>query len=69
MRSSYGWLVSNTVGDGLPSQIAQKIFNLKLKIEACPVNSGHYMAFKHRISFATHWLQTLVAIKSESRQT
>ena len=32
-------------------QIAQKIF--KSKIEACPVNAGHYMAFKHRISFAT----------------
>ena len=28
---------------------AQKIF--KLKVEACPV-AGHYMAFKHSISFA-----------------
>ena len=32
-------------------QIAQKIF--KSKIEACPVNAGHYdMPFKHHISFA-----------------
>ena len=40
-----------TVNDCLPSQIAQKIF--KLKIEAHPVNAGHYMAFKHCISFVT----------------
>ena len=33
------------------SQIAQKIF--KSKIEARPVRAGHYMAFKHSISFAT----------------
>ena len=26
---------------------------LKSKIEACPVNAGHYMDFKHHISFAT----------------
>ena len=51
MRSSYGWLVSNTVDDCLPSQIAKTFF--KLKIEARPVNAGHYMAFKHSISFAT----------------
>ena len=44
-------MVSNTVDDCLPSQIAQKIF--KSKIEARPVNAGHYMAFKHHISFAT----------------
>ena len=25
----------------------------KSKIEARPINAGHYMAFKHRISFAT----------------
>ena len=31
--------------------IAKKIF--KLKIKAGPVNAGHYMAFKHSISFAT----------------
>ena len=36
----------------LQRQIAQKIF--KSKIEARPVNAGHYMAFKHRISFATN---------------
>ena len=51
-RSSYGWLVSNTVDECLPSQIAQKIF--RSKIEARPVNAGHYMAFKHRILFATN---------------
>ena len=33
-------------------QIAQKTF--KSKIEAHPVNAGHYMAFKHCISFATN---------------
>ena len=52
MRSSYGWLVSNTVNDGLQRQIAHKIF--KLKIEAHPVNAGHYMAFRHHISSATN---------------
>ena len=31
--------------------VGQKIF--KSKIEARPVKAGHYMAFKHRISFAT----------------
>ena len=51
LRSSYGWLVSNTVDECLQRKIAQKIF--KSKIEARPVNAGHYMAFKHRISFAT----------------
>ena len=45
-------LVSNTVDDCLQRQIAQKIF--KLKIEALPVNTGHYMAFKYCISFATN---------------
>ena len=46
----YGWSV--TVDDCLPSQIAQKI--LKFKIEAPSVNAGHYMAFKHHVSFATY---------------
>ena len=27
--------------------------NRKSNIEACPVNAGHDMVFKHRISFAT----------------
>ena len=40
-----------TVDECLQRKIAQKI--LKSKIEARPVNAGHYMAFKHRISFAT----------------
>ena len=44
-------MVSNTVDDCLLCQIAQKIF--KSTVEACPVNAGQYMAFKHRISFAT----------------
>ena len=64
-RSSYGWLVSNTKDDCLQRQIAKKIF--KSKIEALPVNAGHYMAFKHRVSFATNlaakqcklWLQSI----------
>ena len=47
-RSSYGQLVSNTEDDFLRRQI------FKLKIEACPVNAGHYTAFKHSISFATN---------------
>ena len=46
------WLISNTVDDCLQRQIAKKIF--KLKIETCPVKAGHYMAFKHHISFATY---------------
>ena len=25
--------------------------NLQIKKEACPVNAGHYMAFKHNIPF------------------
>ena len=49
-RSSYGWLVNNTVDDCLQRQIAQK--NVQIEIKACPVNTGHYMAFKHHISFA-----------------
>ena len=60
-------MVSNTVDECLQWQIAQKIF--KSKIEARPVNAGHNMAFKHRISFAIIWLQALVAIDSESRLT
>ena len=56
-------LVSSTVDDCLQRQIAQRILNSE--IEACPVNVGHYMAFKHSISFATH----LVSIHSESCQT
>ena len=43
-------MVSNTVDECLQRKIAQKIF--KSKIKACPVNAGHYMAFKHHISFA-----------------
>ena len=32
-------------------RLLKKIF--KSKFKACPVNTGHYMAFKHWISFAT----------------
>ena len=65
-------MVSNTEDECLQRKIAQKIF--KSKIEARPVNAGHYMAFKHRISFATDLIaklsvQTLVAINLESCQT
>ena len=66
-RSSYGWWVSNTVDDCLQRQIAKKIF--KSKIEARPVKAGHFMAFKHRNSFATDAAATLVVIDSESCQT
>ena len=53
-------------------QIAKKK-NRKSKIEARPVNDGHYMAFKQRWSLhGFHlrpiWLQFLVAIDSESCQ-
>ena len=44
-------MVSNTVDECLQRQVAKKFF--KSKIEARPVNAGHYMAFKHSISFAT----------------
>ena len=47
------WLVCNTVDDCLQSQIAQKKIFIS-KIEACPVNAGNCMAFKHLISFATY---------------
>ena len=57
----------NTVNDCLQRQIAQKIF--KLKIEARPGNAGHYMAFKIAFLLRPIWLQTLVAIDSESRVT
>ena len=46
---------------------------VKKKIKYSPVNAGHYMAFKHHISYATSLaavcLQTLAAIHSESCQT
>ena len=50
----YGWSVTqlmNVYKRILLMDNAQKIF--KLKTEARPVNAGHYMAFKHLISFAT----------------
>ena len=56
-------MVSNTADDCLQRQIAQKIFNLKIK--AHPVHAGHYIAFHLR----PIGLQTLVAINSESCQT
>ena len=37
--------------DGWSVRLLKKIF--KSKIEARHVNAGRYMAFKHRISFAT----------------
>ena len=45
-----GWSVTQVV-ECLQMKIVPKIF--KLKINACPVNTGHYMAFKHHTSFAT----------------
>ena len=43
--------MGNTLDECLQRQIAKKIF--KSKIEACPVNAGHYMTFEHYISCAT----------------
>ena len=48
----------------LEYQITKKVS--KSKIEARPVNADLYMAFKHRISFATYLV--LDAIDSESYQ-
>ena len=65
-----GWLVSNTVDDCTQRKIAQKIF--KSKMEARSVKAGHYMAFKHRISFATYLAANFgcnLMIDSESYQT
>ena len=42
---NYGWLVSNTIDDCFPRQIAKK--TIKLKIEAFPVKACHCMACKH----------------------
>ena len=52
-RSSYKWLVSNTVDDYFQWHIAHKIF--KSKIEACPANASFYLGFwvKQSFSFAT----------------
>ena len=47
-------------------QMTQKIF--KLKIEAHPVNDGHYIS-NIKFHLLLIWLQTLVAIYSESRLT
>ena len=44
-----GWSVTQE-RNVYKGRLLKKIF--KLKIEACPVNAGHYMAFKLRISFA-----------------
>ena len=61
-------MVSNTVGEWLQRQIAKKIF--KSKIEASPVNTG-LTTWLSNIAFYLRpiWLQTLVAIDSESRLT
>ena len=45
-------MVTNAVVDFFQRQIAQK--KIKLKVEACPVNAGFYMAFKHSSLFATN---------------
>ena len=71
-RSSYGWLVSNTVLiDCLQRQIAKKIF--KSKIKACPVILSMMITMWWHSNTACHlqliWLQTLVLIDSESRLT
>ena len=50
-RSSHVSLVINTIYDSLQRHIAHKI--LKSKIEACPVNAGLSVAFRHRFTFET----------------
>ena len=64
MRSSYGWLVSNTVDECLPKKIAKKIFKSKIDSEARPVNASN-IAF-HLLLI---WLQNLVEIDEELRLT
>ena len=56
-------MVSNNVDDCLQRQIAKNTF--KSKIEARPVKACH----EHHIPLQPIWLQTLVAIDSESRLT
>ena len=67
MRSSYGWLVSNTVDECLQRQIAQKIENQKSKL----VLSTLVTSWLSNIAFHLRpiWLQSLVAIDSELRLT
>ena len=52
-----GWSVThreNTIVGCLQNQIALKIFKSRTQVtQARPVIAGHYMAFKHHISFAT----------------
>ena len=60
-------MVRNTVDECLQRQIAKKIF--KSKIAACPVNAGHYMASNLAFHLRLIWLQTLIAVDSESRLT
>ena len=67
MESSYKCLVSNTVDDCLQGQIAQKFF--KLKIEAGPVKAQTTWLANFTFHLQLIWLQTLVAINSDSRQT
>ena len=45
-----GWSVAQQM-NVYKGRLLKKIF--KSKMEACPVNAGHYMSFKHSISFAT----------------
>ena len=64
-----GWSV--TQDDCLQRQIAKKFF--KLKIEACSVNAGPLLVTTQLSNIIFHlqpiWLQTLIAIDSESRLT
>ena len=51
------WMVGHWSVTQLPQQMnVYKGRQIKIssnQIEACPVNTGHYMALKHHISFAT----------------
>ena len=46
-----GWSVTQSM-IVYKGRLLKKIFRLKIK--ACPVKAGHYMAFKHLVSFATN---------------
>ena len=68
MRLNYGWLVSNTIADCLQRQIAQKVFKSKVK-DSKLVLSTLVTTWLSNTAFdlLPIWLQTLVAIYSESR--
>ena len=47
---------------------SKNILNFRMKIEACPIDVGLYMASKIAFHLRPFWLKTLFAIDSESCQ-